>query len=408
MNLLIYLLIFLLPTQLSFHAWPAFSYISGIRIDYLAPTFYFTDIIVLAIIIWSFWKKGKSFLIKSLRFLLIPVFLLAVNLYFSQNKPITLYKDLKFLEFALLLFSLLSIKLNRDLIIKIIVAETILVSFLGISQFINNGSINGILWWFGERAFTSATPGIAQASLGGQLFLRPYATFPHPNVFGGFLSIVLPFILYFLSSRKTGNKLLLIIAFLVGSVTLFLTMSRVAWVALLIGLISLVVAKCHRGDKILIFIFFVFILFFSLFVIKYNFIPRDESVFVREDLSRISFDIFLKYPVTGAGLGGFIPQVAISEVAKRTLSLLQPVHNIYLLVLSEGGILLFAPFLIIVFFTLKKNRFTLVPFLQILFIGLFDHYFLTLQQGQLMLVFVLASIFNKSCQDEAGQLNYNK
>ena len=41
----------LLPTQLGKHFWPGWSLISGIRVDYLAPTIYLVDIIVIMMII---------------------------------------------------------------------------------------------------------------------------------------------------------------------------------------------------------------------------------------------------------------------------------------------------------------------------------------------------------------------
>ena len=49
-------------------------------------------------------------------------------------------------------------------------------------EFIKQASLNGLFWWLGERTFTSSTPGIAKAVIDGRLLMRPYATFPHPNV----------------------------------------------------------------------------------------------------------------------------------------------------------------------------------------------------------------------------------
>jgi O-antigen ligase len=72
---------------------------------------------------------------------------------------------------------------------------------------------------------------------------------------------------------------------------------------------------------------------------------------------------------------------------------IQPVHNIYFLVLSETGsvglvVLLYC--LWITYRRLKKNtNFELLAlFILILFLGFFDHYFFTLQQGQLLIVII--------------------
>jgi O-antigen ligase len=90
---------------------------------------------------------------------------------------------------------------------------------------------------------------------------------------------------------------------------------------------------------------------------------------------------------------------------QKTISpiFLQPVHSIYLLIASETGIaglFLFVWFLVKTFLKDKKKRtsnFKRIVFLLLissLFIGLFDHFFLTLQQGQLMLSFLLGLVWS--------------
>jgi hypothetical protein len=48
-----WLLIFLLPVQLGRHFWPDFSFVLGLKIDYLAPTVYLTDLLVLLILVFN-------------------------------------------------------------------------------------------------------------------------------------------------------------------------------------------------------------------------------------------------------------------------------------------------------------------------------------------------------------------
>jgi len=58
--LFFYLLILFLPTQLGRHFFFDFSFVSGIRIDYLAPTIYLTDILVLLLFIaWVLNLLGR-------------------------------------------------------------------------------------------------------------------------------------------------------------------------------------------------------------------------------------------------------------------------------------------------------------------------------------------------------------
>ena len=73
----------------------------------------------------------------------------------------------------------------------------------------------------------------------------------------------------------------------------------------------------------------------------------------------------------------------------------QPVHNIYVLVLSEAGILSLIFFGLFLYEKLKASRgnFLLyVSIIQILFLGTFDHYFFTAQQTQLLFWLVLGLI----------------
>src|SRR4051812_29891213 len=46
-SLLYFLLLLLLPTQLGKHFWPPFAFVHGLRIDYLSPTVYLTDLLLL-------------------------------------------------------------------------------------------------------------------------------------------------------------------------------------------------------------------------------------------------------------------------------------------------------------------------------------------------------------------------
>jgi hypothetical protein len=63
----------------------------------------------------------------------------------------------------------------------------------------------------------------------------------------------------------------------------------------------------------------------------------------------------------------------------------QPVHNIYLLILAELGIIGFILWLIPVLFLTKKSSFICsLLFIVILAISLFDHYFWTLYFGILL------------------------
>ncbi|MBM3205992.1 hypothetical protein FJZ41_04055, partial [Candidatus Shapirobacteria bacterium] len=193
---LFWFLILLLPVQLGRHFWPASSYLLGIRIDYLAPTVYLTDLLLLAILIlWGAEKirarKKITFPYLKYGWVLAFLILLFLNAFLAQNQTAAFYKLIKIIEFSLLGFYLAQNKFSLNFYQKPLLAAVIYSSLLALAQFLSQSSLGGPFWWLGERTFDLSTPGIAKAVFSGQLLLRPYATFSHPNALAGFILVAL-------------------------------------------------------------------------------------------------------------------------------------------------------------------------------------------------------------------------
>ncbi|KKS80681.1 MAG: hypothetical protein UV56_C0012G0001, partial [Candidatus Woesebacteria bacterium GW2011_GWC1_43_10b] len=61
-------LLFLLPLQIGKHFWPDWSLVFGIRVDYLSPVIYLTDILVLTLLlVWlgQNFREIGGFLVKK-------------------------------------------------------------------------------------------------------------------------------------------------------------------------------------------------------------------------------------------------------------------------------------------------------------------------------------------------------
>ncbi len=423
-KLLFYSIILFLPTQLGKHFWPAFSYVSGIRVDYLSPTPYFTDVlIILLFFLWVFKNLNikNSLKIKNLKLKIILFTLfLVVGIFLSKSPMAGWYGLIKLLEFGFFgWYTAFYIKQKKDLnvIILLFAVGICFESFLAIVQFINQASIGGIFYFLGERTFFLSTPGIAITSLQGHLVLRPYGTFSHPNVLAGYLIIVLTMIISnykFLISNQIINlkKYFFIFSLLVGSIALFLTMSRVAiilWVVILFVFtfknLNIKNSLKIKNYKLKIFtgtIFFVAIIFISspLHFRFTNLSLADESMVVRERLLQASVAMVKKSPLLGVGINNFLPNLplVLKPTNESLFSYLQPVHNIFFIVASETGIIGLGIFLWFIGKTYK--RFTIYDlrfmiFSTVLILGLFDHYFLTLQQGQLLMTFVFGLCWSK-------------
>ncbi|MBI2064592.1 MAG: O-antigen ligase family protein [Candidatus Yanofskybacteria bacterium] len=100
----------------------------------------------------------------------------------------------------------------------------------------------------------------------------------------------------------------------------------------------------------------------------------------------------------GIGYGNFIGRL-IKENPFLPAYAYQPVHNIYLLIYAETGLLGFSAFLLFLFFSIKnvfKSPLRFIGYwllvIGLLFIGLFDHMFWTLQQGRLVFWFSVAGL----------------
>jgi O-antigen ligase len=394
-------LIFLLfPLQLGKHFWPDWSMVLGRRVDYLSPTLYVTDILMILPILLSVFflltnKKAwtKSILLlrqkRVLGILGLVLGGIVCNCLFSLipiNSLLTIVRWGLLFSFAIVGIGM--IKDTRKLTYLYIYAM-VASSFLALWQVGIQKNVGGILYWFGERSFSLQLPGIAKLvfclpQLGCQELLRPYATFPHPNVLAG--ALVIAILLVIASVRAPLlNKLALLGLF---SGTLLLTASRSAIAALCISVLYMFL-KNHT--RVRFFFLMLSAMIISSITLPYQ-IPQlvgEESVTVRQNLVQAAIEIIVRHPLAGVGLGNFLAALP-SFIPSREIYFLQPVHNIYLLFLSEVGALGMLLLIVVCFsctrICTKILNAPLFPVtLSILFIGLLDHYPLTLQQGRLLL-----------------------
>ncbi|MDD5415460.1 MAG: O-antigen ligase family protein [Candidatus Daviesbacteria bacterium] len=386
-KILFFLTVLFLPTQLGLHFWPEFSYVYSLKIDYLSPTLYFWDILATGLLI--VWALRKPIFNKiALNLFLLFLFSQALSLFGASNIGAGLvrleqYTIAGFFGVYLASYKLqvISNKLYWPLILAVLF-EAILATL----QFVKGGTLG--LWILGERTFSISTPAIAKFDFYGRQFLRPYATFPHPNVLAGFMLIVIAILSF---RRKVVNW---IPAF--AGMTILLAVSRAAILAGFgLGLILL-----NRKWKIILILVGLFLspILFTRFSSIFNF--DNLTLLRREELVDSAWQIFLKSPLYGVGLNNFIP-VQASDLIAGPNRFLQPVHNIFLLALSETGIigliglisLIGFPFLSSRRMSGSINKMTIL-WLLILFLGMFDHYFLTLPQGYRILFLIWGLSFS--------------
>ena len=386
-NVLLFLTLLFFPTQLGKHFWPPFSFVYSLSIDYLSPTIYFWDLLVV-LLITVFIASGKPINKLALNIFLLFILSQIISLIPYQSSGLNLGAGLVRAEQYLIsgLFGIYIASKNVHQVKFIFIWGLGLAilgqSILAILQFFKEGTIG--LWILGERTFSLSTPGIAKFDFYGREFLRPYGTFPHPNVLAAFMLLSAILILWF---RKTER----IISFL-AVIPILLTVSRAAIAA---GLISFLFLLEKKGRIILVLAAVALLpILYTRFTSIFNF--DNVSLLRREELSAVAIKVFISAPFLGVGLNNFIPS-ASNELLVGPSRFLQPVHNIFLLALSETGIVGFSGLLLLICFAIwkvRKEKTLLLAWLVIIFLGMFDHYFLTLPQGYRLLFLIWGLSFS--------------
>lgn len=365
----------MLPTQLGIHFWPLFSYVGGIRIDYLSPTIYLTDILIVINLLIGF-KSIYRFLVSQYRLVLLFLPVIFLNVLFSISPLNTLIWFTHL--FIYLLFVVLLKKKNYSLsrILHPLMISTILVIALELVQFLKQGSLGGILYWFGERNFSVSTPNIAKLDFIGRTILRPYSTFSHPNSLAGYLFII--FLLVYKSKKYYQFLPLLIVGIIV-------TFSKSTILCLMLFLLPI------PNRVIITFAAFNSVLPIISFSDLINSLPNYISS--RLYYFRNTISLIIKYPLFGVGYGNHVSALPeVTALRYFSPSNFQPVHNVLILWLSEFGIVSTSYILVILRKVIRNQKFLhIIRYLSvIILLSTFDHYFYTLPQNKLiLLIFVV-------------------
>ena len=397
-----FLLICSIPIQLGKHFWPASAFVSGIRVDYLSPTLFFTDIllfVLLGIFVFNVWRERK--IPSRLALFLLCFTLISLGSFFRSEYYLTFFNSYVRICAYICFGYIVARNITGPFLIKVLIglsSVAVLVVFVEFVQFINQGSIGGILYWFGERNFSLLTPGIALFTLNGHLLLRPYATFPHPNVLAWYLFISLVCVRYLiLVSKTTKQRALFTIGYVLIGAGLCLTFSRV-----LIFCAFCLLALDAFSRKRALFAFIcasLFVTFFhSRFISEHVFLDLIDRIHFALPIIHLGYD----HLFSGSGLNQyFYNQIEVQH--ELSSFFLQPVHNSYLVIFLQTGIVGLGAIIIGIVLSFRKifrlnvsheRELSFLLFTTLLFAALFDHYFVTLPQGMLLTAFVVGIVWS--------------
>jgi hypothetical protein len=392
-NVAIFFFIFFLSTQLGRHFFLDFSYVSGVKVDYLSFVLYFTDLLFLILVILYREILIKN-LKKNLKLVFILLFFLIFNFLISQYPILSFYHALKIFQLYFIFVIFSNFKNNRLITVSFL-SGGLFQLLLCLLQLYQKSSLQGFFYFFGERYLSLSQPDVAKASFGGGQLLRPYGTFSHPNSLAGFYLLLY----FFFFANKKFNRFILLknLSLLIFSLLIFISFSKVA----IITYLTLNVVYGMRYLKLncrvclLAKILLIFITAFIFFQAKTDPLSLEKRINLLKD----GFSIFLSHSFFGTGLGHYLIYQAQVPI-KYPYFFLQPVHNIFVLFLAETGIFLGG---IVFYFLAKffKNKLQthhdaslLICLFVVLITGFFDHYWLTLEQNWLLLGVVFGWIIN--------------
>jgi hypothetical protein len=408
-----YSFIFLLPFQINVIVYASPIFESGNFNYATSALIYLTDFLFLAA--FAFWGiaifrneyKKKITYGKSIIVIFFIIFLVFAefSVFVAQDQWLSFSLVLRFVELLLMYFFVVNRTVKLDTIINVFIASVSIQALIAILQYITQGSLG--LHFLGEPQIASDIYGIAKIQLDdGASIIRAYGTFPHPNILAGYLFTGLLFTYHRIRQKEYIAYPLLFLQM----AAFVLAFSRGAFLAILVaGLVFISLKESRISFKHILFVGVLLIFFVVLFNLEQSVFTRlmvmnDSSLSERVFYFGISKKMLYAFPF-GVGLGNFTLMMSGFTGAKLAPWDYQPVHNVYMLMANEMGIIasvlfiiLIATFAVLVFLkmkeavkSLKNLGGILIAILTGIFvIGLFDHYLISLYHGQVLLFLTFA------------------
>ncbi len=369
--------------------------------------------ILLIFFLFNFLKKqkiSKEFEIPKHYLILIGLDLFVfVSIFLSPIFNVSLIRYLFFLLSISLFFLVLNLKISLKKTLMIFILSVFLSSLFALAQF------------FSQEVFANKYLGIAfhdPSVLGVSVlegdfgrFVRAYGGLDHPNIFGAMTFFALIFSLFLFLKYKFNwqEKILFYITYFVLFLGLIVSFSRSAWLALFSSLILILFLLLFEKKKDDLKKYLKLLLFSLVFSLVFSFILKDliisrfekdsrlESISRKERVEQIygSSEIIKNNFFLGVGYGAYHQKLIDLNPSLKAYQA-QPVHNVFLLSLSEIGIwglIFFVWFILYIFIKSIKTDYCYINYS--LFSGLFvfmifDHWLWSLPFGILFLFFVLA------------------
>ncbi len=301
-----------------------------------------------------------------------------------KNIEVKFFSNISYPTFCLIILSLLSMINAPFITLSLFEIKEIIKMFLGFFYIANNikkkrdirfiiiflflgiflESLLGIFQYFSDHSFglkiLGENPELLKQKFGSMEISRVSGTFGHPNTFGWYLNFMLPLLIgiLFFEKRKIFRVLYILILFF-GTIALIFTLSRASWVSFLIGIIVVISIsfwkitikhKLKAAISIILIIttITIVILIFSDIISRRLYYDDYGSARFRIPLMKEAFSIIKSHPILGVGINNYTEVIRDNDHTISRISY-YPVHNIYLYIAAEIGILGVFIFILIIF-----------------------------------------------------------
>jgi O-antigen ligase len=256
----------------------------------------------------------------------------------------------------------------------------------GVQQFLSQSTFASK--WLGVADHPLSQPGTSVVLTSTGRWLRAYGGQVHPNVLGGLLVVtILTTVWLCLTCRTRSARYLTLVAIIAQAAGLFFSFSRGAWAALLIALVVWWLLHQSQRPALLLPALTVAVTLVSLAAIYWQ--PTQGRLFGGSRLEQQSLDdrvgevgesktLLSTTWLSGVGLGNYTR--ALHDAQPNLPSYrYQPVHNLFLLVFAELGVVGLGLLLWLLWQYLSgaSLRYDLVFLAPILVVALLDHYWWT-------------------------------
>lgn len=360
--------------------------------EWVSFSIYLSDVLIFILVLVWLIRKGKETLTAFRRvdcLLLALVVWSGLSIFWSINKGVGFFNWVRVIEFSLFFLYLSRYafgKFGLEFFAKSIIWAGLIQSILGIWQYLIQRDIG--LRFLGESIIGPYISGTAAFVLGnGEKVVRAYGLTPHSNVYSVCILLAILCILWLAQRGKPSNLYLYSLPVLIFGIGVGYSRSVLLILALILILYFLIHLRRKNVHTLKIFVVVILsALAFSLWQMgeikdRLTISSEDEAVTMRTFYNKEAAKGGI--PWLGVGIGNFVPWV-MNEIPSLPDNLYQPVHNLYLLIYREWGLfgsILWAMFLAQLLYISRSWSFRMLA-ISILILSLFDHYFLTLQQGR--------------------------